>query len=322
LIVFFRRKKGHKAMTQVITPPVQLRASAPAATLLAKLGPLAELPGTWMGKGFNLISLPDFQNQHSFRLKLNVTQETLTFTSIGAPIPNRGFFQNDIFFVGLHYFQQISDAFTSGGLHLETGMWLYVPETTAPAQKTSIVRLSTIPHGDSLLAQGHATTNSGFSPPFAPADALPFTLDPQTGARKDVTDQQYLAPFNNAQLPPGIPARSQFDPGLVLSEVLQNEFKAGQKMDQAHVIQVDARPVGGINDTPVQPQPEDVGGIVNIPFVSVNANASSFSARFFIETMQDTDGRQFLQLQYIQTVILGFENLLWPHISVGTLVKQ
>jgi hypothetical protein len=93
-------------------------------------------------------------------------------------------------------------------------------------------------------------------------------------------------------------------------------------MDQAHVIQVDARPVGGINDTPVQPQPEDVGGIVNIPFVSVNANASSFSARFFIETMQDTDGRQFLQLQYIQTVILGFENLLWPHISVGTLVKQ
>ncbi|GHO92013.1 hypothetical protein KSF_020610 [Reticulibacter mediterranei] len=309
-------------MTQVITPPVQLRASAPFATLLAKLGPLAELPGTWMGRGFNLISLPDFQKQHSFRLKLNATQEALTFTSIGAPIPNRGFFQNDIFFVGLHYFQQISDAFTSGGLHVETGMWLHVPETTAPAQKNSIVRLSTIPHGDSLLAQGHATSNRGFSPPFASTDALPFTLDPKTGARVDVTDQQFLAPFDNAQLPSGIPARSQFDPGLVLTEVLRNEFNAGQTMDHAHIIQVDARPVGGINDTPVQPQPEEVGGIVNMPFVRVNANVSSFSARFFIETMQDTDGRQYLQLQYIQTVILEFENLLWPHISVGTLVKQ
>lgn len=309
-------------MTQVVTPPVRLRASAPSATLLAKLGPLAELPGTWMGRGFNLISLPDFQNQHSFRLKLNATQEALTFTPIGAPIPNRGFFQNDIFFVGLHYFQQISDAFTSGGLHVETGMWLHVPETTAPAQKTSIVRLSTIPHGDSLLAQGYATSNRAFSPPFTPADALPFTLDPKTGARIDVTNQQYLAPFNNAQLPSGIPAGSQFDPTLVLTEVLRDEIKEGQTIDHAYVIQVDAKPVGGINDTLVQPQPEDVGGIVNIPFVRVNANASSFSARFFIETIQDTDGRQYLQLQYIQTVILEFENLLWPHISVGTLVKQ
>jgi hypothetical protein len=320
LTIFF--EKGQKAMTRLISTPAWFRASAPSATLHAKLGPLAELPGTWMGKGFNLISLPDFQNQNSFRLKLNATQETLTFAPIGAPIPDRGFFQNDIFFVGLHYFQQVSDAFTSEGLHVETGMWLQVPETTDPAKKASVVRLSTIPHGDSLLAQGHATSNRGFSPPFAPTDVIPFTLDSQTGARNDVTDQHYLAPFNNVQLPPGIPARSQFDPSLVLTEALNNELNAGHTMVHAEVILVNARPVGGINNTPVKPKPEDIGGIVNMPFIRVNANAGSFSALFFIETMQNTDGSQFLQLQYTQTVILEFENLLWPHISVGTLVKQ
>jgi hypothetical protein len=56
------------------------------------LGPLAELPGTWTGKGFNVIWRP-FQggppNQDHF-LELNLTEETLTFEEIPGAIPNRG----------------------------------------------------------------------------------------------------------------------------------------------------------------------------------------------------------------------------------------
>ena len=64
------------------------------------------------------------------------------------------------------------------------------------------------------------------------------------------------------------------------------------------------------------------GGILNIPFVTSNANATKMDAIFWIETVQQSDGSEFLQLQYTQTVILNFLGIDWPHISVATLVKQ
>ena len=69
--------------------PLHFRASAPHAIRANQLGPLADLPGTWVGKGFNLISLPDFHDSKPFRLQLNSTIETLEFTPIGGKIPNR-----------------------------------------------------------------------------------------------------------------------------------------------------------------------------------------------------------------------------------------
>lgn len=306
-------------MTQLITPPTLFRASAPSSTLLAELGPLADLPGTWVGQGFNLISLPISTDKKSFVLKLNATRETLTFTTIGAPIPDRGFFQHDIFFVGLHYLQQVSDAITSEGLHVETGMWLNLPETQYPLEQAGVARLSTIPHGDALLAQGLAF----LTPPvlqFGDADSLPFTLGAD-GSRNDVTDQNYLAQFNNAQLPPGIPDQSQFNPNLVIQQAIDEQVSSGNKLVQVQVLQADAMPIAGINGTPINP-PEIVGGIVNIPFIDSNARALSFSARFFIETLEHPDKSQFLLLQYTQTALLNFEELFWPHISVGTLVRQ
>jgi hypothetical protein len=81
-------------------PTEAFRASAPSNALHAELGPLTEFPGTWVGRGFNLIALPNFANGNKplpFRLKLSDTRETLNFTSIGGPIPNRGETQPDIF---------------------------------------------------------------------------------------------------------------------------------------------------------------------------------------------------------------------------------
>jgi len=45
-----------------------------------------------------------------------------------------------------------------------------------------------------------------------------------------------------------------------------------------------------------------------------------FRAIFWIETVE-YDGRQFLQLQYTQTVLLNFAGLSWPHVSVARLRK-
>lgn len=297
---------------------VLLRASAPVSTTQAQLGPLADLPGTWIGKGFNLVSLPDRQNDQPFRLMLNATQETLTFTPIGGPIPNRGSGQGDIFFLGLQYLQQVSDANTSEGIHLEPGLWLSLPATTVPPAPASVARLGTIPHGDALLAQGDFSTADG-GPTIGVADSTPFKLDPQTGARINETDAAYLAPLTSARPPARIPASAIANP----NEVLTNAIKR-QKIVKTVTLTVSAAPVGGINGTPLAPpgSPNKVGSIANIPFVDANPNANSFSAIFWVETIQNRDGRQFLQLQYTQTVIFDFLGVKWPHISVATLVKR
>jgi hypothetical protein len=301
-----------------MTTPALFRASAPSTTVLAQLGPLSDLPGTWVGNGFNLISLPDKHDNKLFRLKLNATRETLTFTSIGGPIPNRGSAQDDIAFLGLHYFQQVSDAITNEALHLEPGLWLNLPITTAPQEPATIARLGTIPHGDSLLALGTFRPVDG-GPQIHSVDSTPFTLDATTGARINDPNPVYLAPFTSTPLPPGIPVGSIANPNLLLTNAIK-----GQKIVKTVVLFVSATPVGGINGTPIAPpsKPNNVGGIVNIPFVVTNANANSFSAIFWIETIENSDGSQFLQLQYTQTVILDFIGLKWPHIAVATLVKQ
>lgn len=43
---------------------------------------------------------------------------------------------------------------------------------------------------------------------------------------------------------------------------------------------------------------------------------------FCIEKVENPDCRQFMQLQYTQTIMLDFLDINWPHIAVATLVKQ
>ena len=276
------------------------RASAPSTGPAPQLGPLAELPGTWMGNGYNLIFVPDHQEGKAFRPLLNATREVLSFSPIGAPIPNRGSAQDDILFVGLHYLQQVNDAVTNAALHLEPGLWLNVPETTAPPEKATVVRLATIPHGDSVLAQGVGSTVTG-GPHIAPVSPIPTG----PGANRP----GYLDPYLTAALPPGIPPAAKENPNVVLTQAIQN-----QRIVRTVVLEVSTNPPPGRGILP--------GGVVNIPFVVTNANATAVSAIFWIETVESANGHQFLQLQYTQTVVLNFLGIDWPHISVATLVKR
>ena len=132
-----------------------------SAEILDRLGLLGELAGTWRGSGFNLIARPDFRDQADLYLQLNQTNETLRFDPINASVPNRGFGQGDIDLFGLTYNQQIFDASTGGLLHVEPGLWITQPATVYPPESPPtdgqlVSRLGTIPHGNSLLAQGTA----------------------------------------------------------------------------------------------------------------------------------------------------------------------
>ena len=50
-----------------------------------------------------------------------------------------------------------------------------------------------------------------------------------------------------------------------------------------------------------------------------NATAVSVACTFWLETLQGQSAPT--QLQYTQTVLLNFNGISWPHVTVGTLHK-
>jgi LysM repeat protein len=51
--------------------------------------------------------------------------------------------------------------------------------------------------------------------------------------------------------------------------------------------------------------------------------AALVTATFWIETLEGlADGPELHQLQYTQTVLLNFNGLSWPHITVATLQRS
>jgi hypothetical protein len=294
------------------------RGAAPAETANILLGLLHDLPGRWVGKGFNLIARPARQGNPAnpvFFLQLNATQETLEFTRIGGDIPNRGDIEPTILLHGIHYLQSVNDCTTDSALHKEPGLWVHVPKTKENASET-YVRQATIPHGDSLVAQSTFFTTVKTGPTIDPVNSFPIPIaDPIPGlndvTHATITDPVYLAQYLNDPLPEHcLPdnlnaAKTIKDP----TEVLRAQI-LGQTIVETVVI--------AISTSQVQS-----GGIVNIPFVVSNANASQMDAIFWIEKVKHPTfpDREFLQLQYVQRVILDFEKIHWPHISVATLVK-
>jgi hypothetical protein len=295
------------------------------------LGILAKFPGRWIGKGFNMIARPAKQGigaNPTFFLELNATIETLEFTAIGGDVPNRGFSERTAELHDIHYLQNVSDAVTMTAIHFEPGLWLHVPPTAEGGE--SYVREATIPHGDSLLAQSSFFTTVNSGPNIQPVNSFPFpTTDPIPDLNTDPANPlgaPYTDPYTNpvegpngngfpgSFLPKGLdPAQTIKDPTAVLRAAIGSQIFVS-----TDVIQISTTP--------------PPSGILNIPFVQANANAVQMDAIFWIETVSqdprvnqsnaDQDPKsQFFQLQYVQRVILDFDNVHWPHVSVATLIK-
>ena len=288
------------------------RAGRPFAEVAANLGLLTEFQGTWRGTGFNITARPFFGSTPPFFLELNATQETLDFTAITGDIPNRGSRQPDINLAGLRYLQQVTDLATNSGIHIEPGLWLRVPATTSPPAEETYVRHATIPHGDSLLAQSvFAARLTGF-PTIDPVDSTPFKGSVIPGLTRKptepITEPAYLAQYRDGALPPlGLP------PGLDAAETIKDPTRVLRAQIEGQTI-VSTVAIKLSTAAPA-------GGILNIPFVASNANAVRMDAIFWAETVKHDDGGHFMQLQYVQRVILEFIGIHWPHFSVATLVR-
>jgi hypothetical protein len=281
------------------------RAVPERAALATELGPLNDLPGRWTGSGFNLIARPDHQQGNDIFLELNLTSETLEFSTIGSPVPNRGSAQNDIFLHGVHYLQQIADAKTKGALHIEPGIWLTIPPSTQPALGETVARLATIPHGDAVCAPGTALRIKE-KPKIEPVNTVPFAeggSTPAPGAKNEFPEYDLSKPSKfrtDASLLGGITQDMVNDPTVALRHALHE-----QTITETVVLQITTHHGGGVS---------------NIPFVTTNANAAFVNSIFWIEKVTGPHGN-FLQLQYVQTVLLDFLGLNWPHVSVATLQK-
>ena len=286
---------------------------APVAAAVADpLGPLAGLAGNWAGQGFNVIWRPHPlkpSGQDRF-LELNVTSEQLEFGPALRDIPNRGLLMPNISLAGLNYLQQIADANTNTNQHFEPGLWVTVPTTSDPQEPRTVARLASIPHGTTILLQGNAQTANA-APTIGDVSIKPFTIA-QPAQTIDFPEQNLSTATQFRTSGAGLTGITQQmvnNPNTVLRSAT-----AGQQIQATttlHVASRDASLPGG--------------GTANIAFLTgakdgPNAVAARVSATFWLETLQGDPGP--LQLQYSQLVLLNFNGLSWPHITVATLHKQ
>jgi hypothetical protein len=264
-----------------IARPLRFSLAGPTGT---DLGLLEGLKGTWTGRGFNVIWRP-FQggpaDQDRF-LELNLTQETLLFEEIPGAIPNRGLLQPDITMFGLWYLQTIADANikdTNGklaGLHLEPGIWATVPQTEHPQEVPTVVRMASIPHGTTILAQGVASTSSE-GPNITDINITPFVFGNPAKLITTFPEPDLSKPSEFRTPPQGLVGIDQAivdNPNLALKRALE-----GTRIKNTVALNVSSD----------QSTPVFGGGVANTAFLQgspnegPNAQAADVRAIFWIE---------------------------------------
>jgi len=171
--------------------------------------------------------------------------------------------------------------------------------------------MASIPHGTTVLAQGQAFTISG-PPTINLTNINPFPIGGSGGTTP--FPEQNLAVPTTFRSPPaqlvGITQAMVDNPNSVLKAAI-----ASQHITKTIALVISTNPTAPIVG----------GGTENTSFLQgtsdgPNAQAASMTAIFWIESVAATAHEPaFTQLQYTQTVLLNFNGLSWPHVSVATL---
>lgn len=270
------------------------------------LGPLTQLVGKWGSTetpqtGWNVIAVP---GPSGFILEIIPYKEILTFSPV-VVAGNRGAFVNGQEevqnIVGLMYEQSVISTCTldkcadrgfSAGteIHAETGLFLYLPGKDGGFD---LARLSTIPHGNSVLAMGNSSVVQNPPNTFIPEiSSIPFPNPGLMGYSEEYTLQKDFPNFNAA------------NPNQSLTEDISDKTIASMTT-------LDFSTKRG------------TGGILNIPFIQKNIDTTRMDSTFWIETM--TDGSELLQ--YSQNIFLDFPPtnskvmVTWPHVTVNSMTR-
>jgi hypothetical protein len=277
-----------------------------ASSSKPSLGPLAAFTGTFTGHGFNTIFRPESTATptplpnpvppppppHDNILELNLTSETLSFSKSLGSVPNRGEVQGDIFLNGVPYLQSISDItipLQPIGIHFEPGLWMMVPPTTDPAEGVTLVRMASIPHGTTIVAQGTATTISGRPTipavgitPFPTAGGPTIRFISQTADRTDTPRiPQDLTAFITAGT---ITQTILDDPNTLLRSHI-----ASQRITSTTIIDISTNPAAPLfgGGTPnIAFLLGDAAALTNPAAAGPNAQTLQMRATFWIETVE------------------------------------
>ena len=245
------------------------------------------------------------------------------------------------------------------GIHLEPGLWVIVPSTTDPAEGVTLARMASIPHGTTILAQGTSTTFSG-PPNIPRVDITPFIAgQPDTPPNQIRFASQTAAASGTPRIPQDLTSfiaagtitqAMLDDPNVVLRNIL-----AHQKILTTTQISISTAPAaplfGGGTDNIAFLQ----GGSPNAQSLELSATFWIEAVEHTIIVPVSQPGGTPLtldaepkvagqpvpsfivrppipipvprpitftstQIQYSQLVILRFNGLSWPHVSVATLV--
>jgi hypothetical protein len=246
------------------------------------------------------------------------------------------------------------------GIHFEPGIWLSVPPTTVPEEGATIARMASIPHGTTIEAQGTSFTVAG-GPHIDPVDITPFPIgNPGHPIRFPSQTATDAGTFRLPQdLTDFIAEGTITQPILDNPNIILKNRANAQNITSTTVIQISTNPAdplfGGGTDNIAF-----LLGDKNA--TAPNADAIQMSATFWIETVTEkitvpaytahrpvivhgatsagkpgvsfavtsnkpaaedrTIDVSYTQIQYTQTVLLNFNHLTWPHVSVATLVPN
>lgn len=317
------------------------------------LGPLSAFAGTFRGSGFNLIFWPDISRtptalpkpvESDNVLELNLTLETLSFAQSLGSIPNRGMVQGGNFRNGIPYLHTSSDVTIPGqraGIHFESGIWLCVPAATNPQKGPAVARMALVPHGMTVEAQGTLCTIAG-RPAIPPVDITPFsTADPSI--KKPVPSQD-AAKSETARIPQDltsfIRARTITEAMLTDPNSFLRKHIASATITSTTVITISGGATGPNAPTTKMKATfwiETVQHEIHVPIfepgqppliIPANTGAGGQPVPEFLVNppIPITAPRSIIvkatQIQYSQQVLLNFNTLTWPHVSVATLVPN
>jgi hypothetical protein len=276
-----------------------------ASSAVPSLGPLGAFAGTFRGNGFNTIFRPESTATPTSLpvtpppppsdniLELNLTSEVLSFSKGLGSVPNRGMVQGDIFLNGIPYLQTINDITIPTqpvGIHLEPGLWMSVPVTTDPAEGPTLVRMASIPHGTTIVAQGTSATISG-KPTIPPVDITPFlTASPTEKIR---FASQTAASNNTPRIPQDLTAF------IAAGTITQGILDDPNTLLRNHIASQNITSTAAISISTSPAAPLFAGGADNIAFLvgdpaaltnpapaGPNAQTLKMTATFWIETVE------------------------------------
>jgi hypothetical protein len=246
------------------------------------------------------------------------------------------------------------------GIHFEPGVWLSVPSTGVPQEGASVVRMASIPHGTTIEAQGSSFTIAG-GPQINPVDITPFPIgNPAQPIKVPSQTAADTGTFRLPQdLTDFITAGTITQEILDNPNIVLKKRADAQHITSTTVIEINTNPAaplfGGGTDNIAFLQGDQNA-------TTPNANAVNISAIFWVETVTEqitvpaytadqpvivqgstsagdpvvsfsvtsqtphaedtTIDVSYTQIQYTQTVLLNFNGLTWPHVSVATLVPN